>query len=345
MASKLQEKRSLVRMAQALGQVPDPQLLEDIERLERIETRIKRNIASDLNEIFSQQVKDEQLVDAVIEDIQQIEAPLKYELDEGPLTDQQIQTMQTLANEEINDVASKVAHSISRQVASEGTLVRPDAEMPAATAALEQKVKYLENWVSRIAATGAGSGEVNFRWLDDVDRASINKDWYLTYNPTIKKFQFVDTRVSIETFDRSSSIALTATPVLLRPASTINSKNLTYDSSTGIFTFLTDCEVSLAITLNVIADASGQRLYQYAETNTGSGWAPFANSGKVSSLTNNQLTQIVNAQSASRTVGQQIRYYLWSSSPDKVRLVTETLPNVSGATVFVPAIRIQYAGR
>jgi hypothetical protein len=323
-------------MAQALGQAPDPQLLEDIEHLERIENRIKRNIAADLNEIFSGSVIQEHQVDDVMEAIALIEdTPVQITPENTPEVPVQP-----------SSVADQVAASISRQLQTEeGTLVRPDAEMPAATAALEQKVKYLENWVSRIAATGAGSGEVNFRWLDDVDRASINKDWYLTYNPTIKKFQFVDTRVSIETFDRSSSIALTATPVLLRPASTINSKNLTYDSSTGIFTFLTDCEVSLAITLNVIADASGQRLYQYAETNTGSGWAPFANSGKVSSLVNNQITQIVNAQSASRTVGQQIRYYLWSSSPDKVSLVTETLPNVSGATVFVPAIRIQYAGR
>jgi hypothetical protein len=281
-------------------------------------------------------------VDEVIENIALIEqAPVQ-------ITEMIVSESAPETIVEVPSVATQVAESIKRQI-GEGTLVRPDAQMPAENAALEQKVKYLEAWISRVAATGPGGGEVILRWLDDVDRSTINQDWYLTYDPVRKKFIFKDigstTRVSIETFDRSSSIALTATPVLLRPASTINSKNLTYDSSTGIFTFLTDCEVSLAITLNVIADASGQRLYQYAETNTGSGWAPFANSGKVSSLTNNQLTQIVNAQSASRTVGQQIRYYLWSSSPDKVRLVTETLPNVSGATVFVPAIRIQYAGR
>ena len=334
MSNKLQEKRSLVRMALALGQEPAPQLLEDIARLERIETRIKQNIAEDLNEMFSKPAITEAEVDAVIETIALIEeVPVQNAVAEVPTS-----------------VADQVAKSISRQLQTEeGTLVRPDAQMPAVNAALEQKVKYLENWISRIAATGPGGGEVNLRWLDDVDRSTINKDWYLTYDPVSKKFIFKDmgttTRVSIEAFDRSSSIILTATPELLRPASVINAKNMAYDSATGIFTFLTDCEVSLAITVNCHADAAGQKLYQYAETNTGSGWAPFANSGKVSTVVNGQSTQVVNAQASSRTSGQQIRYFIWTSSPDKLYLTTDILPNVSGYTVYVPAIRIQYSGR
>ena len=335
--NKLQEKRSLVNMALALGQKPDPVLLEEIQRLEAIENRIKKNIAEDLNEIFSQTTISEVQVDAVLENIAKIEEPVLITRIAVPESNTDIQV-------EVPDVATQVANSIDRQMASEGTVVRPEAQMPAPTAALEQKLKYLENWVSRIAATGPGSGEVNFRWLDDVNRATINKDWYLTYNPTSKKFEFVDTRVSIEAFDRSSSIALTSIPTLLRPNSTTNAKNMTYDSSTGIFTFLTQCEVSLAISLNAIASAGGQRVYQYAERNTGSGWSVIANSGKSYELINGSHTQIVNAQTISRLAGEQIRYFIYSND-GKVDLITDTLPNTTGTTVYVPAIRIQYAGR
>lgn len=56
---------------------------------------------------------------------------------------------------------------------------------------LQDKLKYLEDWVSKISMTGPGSGEVNFRWLDDVNRNSIgNTDQILRYNPSDKKFFF-----------------------------------------------------------------------------------------------------------------------------------------------------------
>lgn len=57
--------------------------------------------------------------------------------------------------------------------------------------AIRGKLKFLEQWVSKISSAGAGSGEVNFRWLDDVDRASIgNSEPVLRYNPVSKKFFF-----------------------------------------------------------------------------------------------------------------------------------------------------------
>lgn len=56
---------------------------------------------------------------------------------------------------------------------------------------LQSKVKNLEDWVYKISVTGPGSGEVNFRWLDDVNRNTIgNTDQILRYNPDDKKFFF-----------------------------------------------------------------------------------------------------------------------------------------------------------
>lgn len=58
------------------------------------------------------------------------------------------------------------------------------------TKAIQEKLKFLEQAVGRIAATGPGSGEVNLRYLDDVDRSTIGEGRHLAYNATTKKFFF-----------------------------------------------------------------------------------------------------------------------------------------------------------
>lgn len=146
----------------------------------------------------------------------------------------------------------------------------------------------------------------------------------------------------IEAYDRASSIAVTSTPTVLAPASVGASNGITYDPVTGIFTWQYAGDFALALSVNAIAAAAGQFVYIYAQTNTGSGWVNNANSGKTYQLLNNQLTQIVYAQAVNRTVGEQVRYFIYSND-GKVTLQTSTLPGVS-PTVYVPAIRIQYAG-
>ena len=301
----------------------------------KIIKEVKDNVKSDLSKLFEELASIEKQVSKIqeentIDEISKLVA-------EETLDETEIKTPEQKVVDTNNDVSKYLVGKTFQQPNPD--LVSKDIE------AIRQKMKFLEQAIGKIAATGPGSGEVNFRWLDDVDRSSIDKDRYLSYDPTTKKFLFLDTRVSIEAFDRSASIPLLATPQLLKPSSFTNSKNLTYDPATGVFTFLTQCEVTLALTVNALASASNQRVYQYAERNTGSGWVPIQNSGKNFQLTNGQHTQIVNAQTISRLAGEQIRYFIYASEVDKVQLITETLPNITGNTVYVPAIRIQYAGR
>lgn len=323
----LQEKRALLALAQRFGQPPAPGLVEEIQRLEEEERCGK--------------LREEQIRQRIAEDLQQIWGENHELVQSSSSPPQPAQAQTAVAEPDPQPSPESTAQQVAR-VITEAGVVAPEPVLARPGRNLEAEVRRLEQWVSRIAATGPGSGEVNFRWLDDVDRSSINKDWFLNYEPSTKKFTFVDTRCSIEAFDRTSSIALTATPELLRPSSVINNKNITYDSSTGVFTFLRQCEVTLALSINALATTAGQRVYQYAERNTGSGWQVIANSGKSFQLTNGQHTQIVNAQTISRQAGEQIRYFIYSDA-DKVSLITETLPNTSG--VYIPAIRIQYAGR
>ena len=79
------------------------------------------------------------------------------------------------------------AKSIKETVVSQG---EPVLAQP--TNNLELKVKQLEKWISKIAATGPGGGEVNLRWLDDIDRPTIYDQRYLRYNDTKKKFEFAE---------------------------------------------------------------------------------------------------------------------------------------------------------
>lgn len=361
MNRELQEKRTLIALAEKFGQTPSPQLIQQVAELEALEeqrlqreSEIRARVAQDLNSIFSG-VKIEPGTPVPIKDIPGLGEVLEQAIESGAIQikgDTQPATRVLQESQADQQLEIKIEHNsvdvvrdyIARNV-KESTVVNPEPVLAQPQRNLEAEVRRLEQWISRIAATGAGSGEVNFRYLDDVDRSSIDKNKYLTYTPAVKKFQFVDTRASIEAFDRSTSIALLATPQLLRPNSFTNSKNILYDSSTGVFTFLTQCELTLALTVNALAGTAGLRVFQYAERNTGTGWAVIANSGKSFQLTNTQVTQIVNSQTISRQENEQIRYFIYASEANKVSLITETLPNVSGGTVYVPAIRIQYAGR
>lgn len=58
--------------------------------------------------------------------------------------------------------------------------------------ALTDKLQYVENWLSKISMAGPGGGEVNLRYLDDVDRPSILSGRYLRYNGVSNKFEFAE---------------------------------------------------------------------------------------------------------------------------------------------------------
>lgn len=65
-----------------------------------------------------------------------------------------------------------------------GAKVDPDVKH------LQQRVQDLQNWMSKIAMTGPGGGEVNLRWLDDVARETIADGRWLKYDDSRKKFVF-----------------------------------------------------------------------------------------------------------------------------------------------------------
>lgn len=148
----------------------------------------------------------------------------------------------------------------------------------------------------------------------------------------------------IEAYDRSASITLNNTPTLLIPNSftPATAVGITYDPANGEFTFQHDGVYSLAITLNITTSNAGQYVYLYAQKNVGAGWVNTSNSGKAYELKNGLTVQFTTPQAVYRAAGEKTRYYIYSNGTTS-SLVTQTLPGVT-PTVYVPAIRIQYAG-
>jgi len=146
----------------------------------------------------------------------------------------------------------------------------------------------------------------------------------------------------IEVYDLSASITVNNTATVLKPATTAaGSSGITYDSSTGVFTFAAAGSYSVSFAINALATSAGQLVYVYEEVWDGSAWTVTSNSGKSFTLTNGVYALLVYAEAPYRTAGQQIRYSIYSGGTT-TSLKTQTLPTIT-STVYVPAIRIQYS--
>jgi len=160
------------------------------------------------------------------------------------------------------------------------------------------------------------------------------------YHLTASDYAAISANAYIEAYDTTSTITLSTTPQLLKPTNTLNANNISYDPTTGEFTFPYAGTYQLSVAVNALASSAGQQLYIWAENNTGSGWVVNTNSGKQYALINNDPTQCSVSVPTKRAAGQKVRYWI-SSTGTSVSILTGAIP---GTTAVVPTIRIQYAG-
>lgn len=232
---KLDEKLSLLRMAQAFGITPDPKLLEEIDYLQKKESKrqqqqaeLKQRTHAATQAMFEAPVTeykrlshypDGKPIPAALPDLYQSAdnkmvpagqncRNCEYMLDNGGCSlwkgakvraNYWCAKWEKIEKKDLKEevliqppktAANQVADFITRNPVKEATLVNPEPALLDPTNNLPLKVKQLEKWVSRIAATGPGGGEVNLRWLDDVDRTNITDGQYLRYDGPTKKFMF-----------------------------------------------------------------------------------------------------------------------------------------------------------
>ena len=87
---------------------------------------------------------------------------------------------------------------------------------------IKTSITNLHHFASRISGMGGG-GEVNLRYLDDVDRSSITDGYYLKYNQASNNFIF-DTSGFISTYYTGANVALsnTANAYIVPPGVSVN---------------------------------------------------------------------------------------------------------------------------
>lgn len=137
---------------------------------------IKENISKDLNSLFAElsSLKSSKKVEPIVE-----VKPLPTPVGEVPPAAQS----PAVANLPNIDKYLK-----SPQFQDTPEISASDKELKQ----INQKLKFLEQWIGKINNAGPGSGEVNLRYLDDVDRPSISDMRFLRYNDAKKKFEFAE---------------------------------------------------------------------------------------------------------------------------------------------------------
>jgi len=151
---------------------------------------IKETVREDVNDFFAQLASaspkhfeiEKEEIDELVEKIEAIE-----------------QIEQDIIQEEIPEIKSEADKqaevlSLLKKQPDAVPFSQPNPEPTSKDIkAITDKIKFMEQWLGKITATGPGSGEVNFRYLDDVERSTMtsgNDNWVLEYDAASKKVQF-----------------------------------------------------------------------------------------------------------------------------------------------------------
>lgn len=144
--------------------------------------RVKEHVKEDLSSLFSQLVslKEDLEKELVVE-----EAKL-----EPPMITEEIPAQPVIHTPKVR--AKQVDADVDKYL-TDKSFQQPNPDLVTKNIDdIRNKIKFLEQAIGRVAAAGPGGGEVNLRYLDDVDRSTITDGWYLRYSATKKKFEFAE---------------------------------------------------------------------------------------------------------------------------------------------------------
>lgn len=169
-------------------------------RAKKIEEQVKESVKTDLGSLFAElsalKNKKEELIqqnpELVVEEVIQEVAPLSTPIGHVP-AEQQVEPQSNPALDMVE---------IGKYLTT--TAPKEEGDNPLSEySIINKKIKFLEQWIGKIQNTGPGSGEVNFRYLDDVNRGTMNPgndNWVLEYDATTKKVQFTENVGALKTF-------------------------------------------------------------------------------------------------------------------------------------------------
>lgn len=171
------------------------------QKAKKLEEQVKASVKSDLSGLFEQlaeaRTPQERLAagePVSISELPEIQAEIAEAIDNGIVS----------VHGELNEVALPTPVGLvpdTVQIPDIDKYLKPtkvaDKEAPLTNEfkQVSDKIKFLERWIGQIQNAGPGSGEVNFRYLDDVNRITMtpsNDNWVLEYDATTKKVQFTE---------------------------------------------------------------------------------------------------------------------------------------------------------
>lgn len=142
---------------------------------------VKKNVKSDLSELFSQLASIQKQVEILPEEtegLQEAQQIIAEVMTEPVKEDVEIKSDEKFEMADVNKYLTGK------------TFQQPDPDKPDRDVEdIRKKIKFLEQWLGKISAHGPGSGEVRLEFLDDVDRPTAKVDGkFLKYDSTVKKW-------------------------------------------------------------------------------------------------------------------------------------------------------------
>jgi len=149
---------------------------------------------------------------------------------------------------------------------------------------------------------------------------------------------------SLEVLSTTSGTTLPIVPTVFIPTSTVVITNgITYDTATGITTFVNGGSYNLEILLNASASAGNRKIYFYAEVDTGSGFAIRQYSARSHEIVPSIEDQITFATTNYFAKGTRVRHVIWASNAT-ITLNTTNVPGTTAGTVTIPSFRMLWSG-
>ena len=257
----IKELELLVNFAKSLGQTPDPEMVKQVQEhyefQKKIVESVRANTAKDLNAAFGQEIIKEPINELV-----QTQT-IKEDLTEKTISN-------TSGPEQ--SLAERTAKLIS-EAPKKDSYQQPDIPLTdSSMKAVQDKLKFLEQWLGKVSMAGPGGGAVNLKDLDDVSKYSIQnatEHQYLTYNSqsrlwiasnhsnydiklddlfdvvltapqngqVLKYDTSANAWVNAADFVGNTSNSISLTDLTVSISSANVGGNLLYNSATGVFTY------------------------------------------------------------------------------------------------------------
>ena len=163
----IKELELLVNFARSLGQTPDPEMVEQIrehyEFQKKIVESVKANSAKDLNTAFGQEIIKETTNELV-------QTPPRKKVSTEEILSDTSSSGESIPEQSLAARAAKLITEAPKK----DSYQQPDIPLTdSSMKAVQDKLKFLEQWLGKVSMTGPGGGAVNLKDLDDVSKYSI----------------------------------------------------------------------------------------------------------------------------------------------------------------------------